>query len=132
MTHAEENEQIALMTWCKLVKLPIGLTVYDLMTHIKNESFEKGTKIQIANRIARQKKAGFKSGTPDLFFSYPCHGKPGLFIEMKRKEKSKATVSANQKKRMKVLKQAGYVVVVAYGFEEAQSYINAYLNGELE
>lgn len=142
----EENEQIAFMNWCKMIMTGIEvdnrpLTLFELFIHIRNESHEKGTDIQIRKRLARAKQAGYKSGTPDLFLPLPMHGYPGLFIEMKRKyikgnkkmgiEHERGKVTKKQLERMKIHEAAGYAVKVCEGWEQAKQVTEQYMKGEL-
>jgi len=126
----EEDTQIALMNWAKYKMLPNGKTIFELMIHIRNESYEKGKPYQIANRMKRAKLGGFKSGIPDLFFAYPINGKHGLWLEMKRphiKGSVKGRLSDNQKKMLAILELAGYECAVCHGWQQAVEVIEDYL-----
>ena len=128
----EENEQISFMKYCRLKKVPMPddgemMSVFDIIYHIRNESYEKGTKREITFRMMKAKEAGFKSGTPDLCFPYPTDKYPGLYIEMKRREKSKAKISENQWERIKLLDRLGYMVRICFGWEQAKEVLEDYL-----
>lgn len=124
--HQEHRDQVALMRWSKYIKLDCGLTAFDLMISFKNESAEKGTKLQISKRINRFKTAGMKTGTPDLIFAYPRNGYPCLFIEMKQEG---GKLRPTQQERIDIMRKAGNLVVVAYGANEAIKYVEHYLAG---
>lgn len=66
---------------------------------------------------AKLKAEGVLAGAPDLFVPHAQKGWNGLFIEMKRTEGG--SVSEKQKKVCQQLTQNGYLVVIAYGAEEA-------------
>ena len=73
----------------------------------------------------RLKLQGVKAGASDLFFAYPCNGKHGLFIEMKRQGTGKLTKA--QQEFMEQCRSVGYASEVAYGWEEAVRIIEDYL-----
>ena len=75
----------------------------------------------------KAKDAGMLSGIPDMFLPVPKNGKHGLFIELKRKEKS--SVKTNQKKMLAILNKLGYDACVCKGAEEAIAKIKEYLGG---
>lgn len=83
----------------------------------------------------RAKAAGYMKGWPDIFIAEPVvfddKGKTffGLFIEMKRRDKRKSVVSADQKKVLKDLSDKGYKCVVCYGWEDAMTILEIYMNG---
>lgn len=76
------------------------------------------------------KRSGLKAGIPDIFLPYPSKGYHGLFIELKRPEKSKAKISEAQKITIDYLNNHGYLAVVCYGSDEAIEAIKNYLNME--
>jgi hypothetical protein len=71
---------------------------------------------------AKLKAEGVTAGIPDIFIA---DGKPGMFIEMK--DPKKGTVSKTQKEIMPRLIEAGYTVVVCYGWDEAKEAAINYL-----
>ena len=73
---------------------------------------------------------GVEKGTPDIFIAEPRWRFHGLFIEMKRAEKSKSVVSAEQSDKMRRLIDSGYKCVVAYGAGDALKHIDDYLDLE--
>jgi len=70
------------------------------------------------------KRAGVRAGFPDLFIPIPIESNHGLFIEMKRKEKSK--LSLYQIEWMNFLRSMGYKCEVAYGCEQAIKIVEEY------
>lgn len=75
----------------------------------------------------RFKAEGLRPGVPDMFFAYPCGGRHGLFIEMKRRRGG--VISAEQKAYIAELRAAGYIAEVCRGCDEAFAVFAAYLNG---
>lgn len=70
---------------------------------------------------------GVEAGTPDLFIAEPRRGFHGLFIEMKRADKSKSVVSPEQKDKISQLEDKGYAVVICHGASDALLQIEGYL-----
>lgn len=82
----------------------------------------------------KAKKQGLTKGIPDIFLPAPIaldnHGFDmcyGLFIELKRADKSKSIISPEQKIFMAALENQGYKCVVCYGADEAIETIKEYL-----
>ena len=72
----------------------------------------------------RMKATGYKSGFPDIFIYESRNGYNGLAIELKVKGNY---ASANQKKVIQRLNDAGYKAEVCTGFDEATNLIDEYL-----
>jgi hypothetical protein len=72
----------------------------------------------------RMKATGYKSGFPDIFIYEPRNNFHGLAIELKVKGNY---ASANQKKVIQRLNDAGYKAKVCTGFDEATNLIDEYL-----
>jgi hypothetical protein len=68
------------------------------------------------------------AGVPDLVIAEARGEFHGLYIEMKRQEKSRVS-SAQQSVHMK-LRERGYDVVTCYGAEEAWDYLREYLKDD--
>jgi hypothetical protein len=83
-----------------------------------------GRKITEAVRL---KAEGVLAGVPDLFIAAPVGEYHGLFIEMKRKTKSR--VSDVQKGMLSDLGDRLYRTHVAYGCDDAWSFFQDYVNG---
>lgn len=71
------------------------------------------------------KEQGVKAGIPDIFLPCARGGWHGLYIEMKRRKGGR--VSIEQKKMMIALREQGYRVAVALGWEEAREIIMDYM-----
>lgn len=112
----EECEQIVLFHWAEF-----SVSHYpelELLYHIPNE----GKRSAVTG--ARLKAQGLKSGVPDVCLPTAHGGYIGLYIEMKVKP-NKPT--ENQKRWLRALREAGHMVAVCYGFEEARDLIEKYL-----
>lgn len=82
----------------------------------------------------KAKKQGLTKGIPDIFLpvamSIDGEDYYGLFIELKRADKSKSIISPEQKIILAALNNQGYKAVVCYGHMEAINAIKEYLNIE--
>ena len=107
---SEEEEQVAVVKWCKLHGVPV--------VHVPNE----GKRSAAAG--AALKRAGMQSGFPDLFIPKPVNGYHGLMIEMKV-GKNKPT--ANQIEWLKTLAGEGYATCVRWGSDSTIQTIERYL-----
>jgi len=130
--HIEDSHQEAVIKWASYVDIDADCPaqyrpIIDFLFAIPNGGKRDG---QEAKRL---KKLGVTPGIPDLLFSLPLHGYPGLFIEMKRPEgygKKAGEVTKHQKDKIKDLRMVGYKVVVAYGAGQAIDAITDYLKGK--
>jgi hypothetical protein len=78
---------------------------------------------------ANLKRQGVKAGVPDIVIPIPRKPYHGLFLELKRDEKS--LVSENQKKWIEKLIENGYLAVVkSEDWQEITKFISNYLNLE--
>lgn len=118
ITPHEGEEQATLFSWAamKRGKYP----ELDLLFHIPNGGSRGKAE------AARFKAEGVKPGVPDLFLPVARGPYHGLFIEMKRKKGGK--VSDNQKAWIAALTVQGYLAVVCYGWKDAASLIEDYLD----
>lgn len=73
---------------------------------------------------------GVEKGTPDIFIAEPSRGYYGLFIELKRAEKSKSVTSAEQLDKLSDLKRRGYKTAICFGADEAYKLIVSYLEND--
>ncbi|CAB4144681.1 VRR-NUC domain containing protein [uncultured Caudovirales phage] len=113
----EAEEGKALKDWSLL-----NTICNQYLIHIANES-------KTSWRNGKSLKAqGKKKGVSDYFLSYPCGDKHGLWIELKRRDKSLSTVSKEQREWLALCSEAGYGACVAYGAEEAIDAIEKYLS----
>lgn len=108
---SEAGEQEAVIQYCDLKHIPV--------VHIPNEGKRSVT------AGARLKRAGMRTGFPDLFVPRANQGYNGLFIEMKYGH-NKPT--EKQREWLKLLADEGYCCAVCYGFDEAVKVIERYLN----
>lgn len=115
----EEAQQIAFFEWLKQAeKEHPGLA---LAFAVPNER-----KCSIQRRIS-MRKAGVKSGIPDIMIPLPNERYHGLFIEMKVKP-NKAT--PEQKVMLHALALAGYYSVICWSAEEAIEVTSDYLKNK--
>lgn len=114
---SEDSECKTFWEWAQLHSI-----CKDYLSHIPNG----GARNKIVG--AKLKKQGVRPGFPDYFLSFPCSGYPGLFIEMKRRKGG--VLSKVQQEMISNLREAGYKVVVAKGWEAAAEAVQKYL-GEL-
>jgi len=77
---------------------------------------------------AQLRAAGVRAGVPDMMLAAPRLGRHGLFIEMKRSDRSNHA-TPEQTHWLTLLRQHGYMAVVCYGAQEAIGAIEAYLDG---
>lgn len=119
----EAAEQVDVFDWASREKIDAGRLGH-FMFAIPNE----GKRSKVLG--AKMRAQGLRSGVPDIFLALPMHGRPGLFIEMKKQKGG--VVSDNQEKWISRLKLAGYVVEVCKGAEEAKKVITNYLRGRYE
>lgn len=76
------------------------------------------------------KNEGVKAGVPDIFLPVPLHHWHGLYIEMKRADRSNHP-SAEQRIWIEELRRQGYCVAVCYGCEAAINAFTAYMRGDV-
>jgi len=81
--------------------------------------------------VAAQLKAeGVKAGVPDIFLACARGRWHGLFVELKRADRSNHATSA-QRAWMEMLRRYGYCAIVCYGATEAINAIMGYLTQEV-
>ena len=122
----EDQEQEAFVQWLRLKGY--------LHFRVPNETYTRSW-----SQKAKNKKLGVSSGVPDLFVAVPfppphliiahkdrddeVRNKTLVAIEMKRKKGG--TTSANQKKWIKTLNEAGVQTVVCKGCDAAIEFIES-------
>lgn len=106
----ETGEQEAVIEYCAWRRIPV--------VHIPNEGKRS------AAYAAQMKRMGLAKGFPDLFIPVAASGFHGLFIELKRDRRAKATEP--QKAWLEYLNSAGYRSTVCYGADEAMAEIEKY------
>jgi hypothetical protein len=70
---------------------------------------------------------GVRPGVSDYFLAYPSNGKHGLWIELKRSNKTTSKLTEEQGIWLVRMEKIGYITLVAYGAEEAIKKIKDYL-----
>ena len=79
-------------------------------------------------RPGQRPEPGIQSGVPDLCLPVPSPPYHGLYLELKR---DGGRLRDNQKDWLHELRGYGYAARVAYGFEEAKTTLEQYLDGTL-
>jgi hypothetical protein len=115
----EHAEQVALIAWARMAERRIPALRYLI-------AIPNGGK-RDARTAAALKREGVKPGVSDLLLAYPCHGRHGLWIEMKARHGGE--VSASQEAWVFDMRVLGYAAGVAYGWLEARELIEDYLAG---
>lgn len=125
----ERAEQSALIEWWKLACKKYRLPEFSLYS-VPNGAFLAGNGLQRAMQMNALKRSGLRPGMPDLNLDVPHASMKfhGLRIEMKRASGSR--VSPEQRAVMDYLTDAGYIVALAYGFEDAKAIIERYLGAK--
>lgn len=113
----EENEQIALFQWAEFAA--VRYPELELMYHVPNEGKRS---VRTGSRL---KKAGLKSGVPDIVLPVARGGYIGLYIELKY---GKNKITENQKNWLRALSEQNHYAAVCYGWEQAKDVIETYLN----
>ena len=119
-TGKEAGEQKALFCW-----IALNLKTYPELKwlfHIPNGGSRH--KAEAANL----KAMGVKPGVPDLCLPIKRANYAGLYIELKRKAKGKA--SDEQSEWIEHLQSQGYGAIVCHGWEAAKNILIQYLNYE--
>lgn len=117
MKHNEDCEQIALMTWVRLVATKYR--ALDLVFHIPNGGYRD------IRTAAKFKAMGLKPGVWDIFVPVPA---PGLWIEMKA---GKGRLTPAQASFRDQMEPHGYSFVVAYSWHEAAQAIADHVGFEI-
>ena len=120
---SEHDEQVAVVSWFKLQYPQHHLIANANGAWIAGEGKRKYALIN------KYKKEGMTPGVSDLFLCVARGGYHGLWIEMKDKGKTFASVSIEQRSWMLHMNLAGYLAKWAAGFEEAKVILEDYLRG---
>ena len=110
----ETHEQKQLIQWTRTDPR------FQYLFHIPNES------VGGQGWMIRNRQMGVRAGVPDLFYPVPSNGYHGLFVEMKT---DKGRLSNKQARWISCLREFGYKVVIARGWEEARDALIEYLEG---
>lgn len=102
---------------------------------VPNGSMLGDTPAKRAMRAARAKAEGLTPGVWDLHLPMPWRGLavPGLWVEMKRRHlrnHAQGALSDEQVDFGRAMHPLGYVLVVAYGWDEAREAIEDYIAGD--
>lgn len=120
----EHTDQARLFRWMATVP---GLAHAFAIPNGAKLPWTKNAKGQRYSAEARRlKDEGMKPGVPDIFIPVMRGGYAGMFLELKRADRSNHPSTA-QLDYMAALRDAGYFCIVAYGLEEAMGYIQAYM-----
>ena len=112
----EHEEQAAVVQWFDLQYPHLSRLLY---------AIPNGANKSIATAM-KFKREGLRAGFPDLGLAVGRRGYNGMFIEMKRVNRS--FLNEEQKQYALDLRKQGFFVCVAYGFDEARQFINGYLS----
>lgn len=116
----EQDAQIAIMDWWHNIVANNDVEVPEAaLYHIPNG----GTRNVIEAKML--KRAGVRSGVPDLFLSIPRGPFHGLYIELKRLGGGKA--SDNQLAFIAFARAQGYAAYVCHGEKAAETLISEYI-----
>lgn len=109
----ESDEQIALFKWLRLAFPKL------IAFHCPN-----GGKRSLRTAV-RLKKEGVLAGVPDIVIAKRCGPYAGMYIELKRRKGGE--LSKGQREIIAGLREEGYFVVVARGWDEARDGVLKYL-----
>lgn len=122
-------------------KLPVATETqeaYKFATWAYLDQRTKGALLHFANEGKRSaayghklKRMGMRPGTADYFLAIPVEKYPGLFLELKRSDKSKSSLTDLQKQFLADMASRGYYCTVAYGADQAIAVVNDYLAGKI-
>ena len=113
----EAQIQIALFDWGR---------VYSLITRDYMSAIPNGGSRHVVE-ARNMKRQGGRAGLSDIFLAWPAWGKHGLWIELKRNDKCKATPM--QIEWIDRMNEVGYEACVCYGLDDAISVIKKYIGG---
>ena len=116
----EGAEQATLFHWAGMQS--IWYPELELLFHIPNGG--KRSK----SEAARFKAEGVKPGVPDICLPVARGGYHGLYIELKRRDKSKSRVSREQAEWINDLSGQGHMCLVCWGWEAAARTIEDYMS----
>lgn len=130
MKHLESHEQQTLIRWWHLAHRGLGVQDERLLFAVPNG----GKRDRVTASIL--KAEGVRAGVPDLFLAVPSARldsdakswilRHGLFIEMKT---DTGRTSPAQDEMLTRLRNQGYAVTVARGWDQARKAIETYLKG---
>lgn len=116
----EQQEQEAVIVWAQAARAQYPALQW--LFHIPNGGHrDKATAVQM-------QLAGVQPGVPDLCLPYPMSGYHGLWIELKRADRSNGT-TAHQDRWLSFLRSVGYRTAICYGADAAITELEEYLRG---
>ena len=110
----EEQEHLALMEWAQTNKI-----CRKYLIHIPNGGSRHKAE------AAKLKRMGVRAGVSDFFLPYPNDTYAGLWLELKRRKKSR--ISEEQLHWLYLMQKCGYAAKIAYGWEHGKEIIKEYL-----
>jgi len=119
----EHLEQCAVVSWFKL-QYP---AYAGCLVAIPNGAHLAGTPKQRAQKMAKMKREGLKTGASDLFIALPRGGFSGLWIEMKATGKTACSVSSDQRDHLDLMAEVGYSSHWCAGRDSAIETIKQYM-----
>lgn len=119
----ESEEQQLVFEWSDIARLSDPRL--QLLHHIPNGGFRQRA------TAARLKLEGVKAGVPDICLPVPTGKYHGLYIEMKKRDRSNRP-TREQMLWIEMLSDQGYRAVVCYGADEAIDEIIRYLGSDME
>jgi hypothetical protein len=75
-----------------------------------------------------QRHGQVRKGVSDYLLAYPCHGKAGLWLELKRRDPKLSQPTEEQLEWLQRMEKVGYAVTIAWGADEAIAAVKEYLN----
>lgn len=112
----EDQEQEQFFAMAQMILTP---EQWELLFHVPNGEYRP---ISTAKRL---KRIGTKRGIPDIIFDEPLGGYHGLRIEMKRR--TGGALTQEQKTKLSLLRDRGYMAEVCRGCDEAFALLQKYL-----
>ena len=122
MKHLESNEQISLFQWARLMQ-----TKHPELSLL--HAIGNGNARTNAIQGARMKREGVLSGVSDIFLPVSRGGYHGLYIELKVKG---GRTSFSQEWWIFEVGKQGYLAKVCYGWIDAKTVIERYLEDEIK
>ena len=113
----ESDECKAFFMWCENHRELKGL-----VTHYPNEAKRSFSLAKFLQSI------GLRKGVSDYFIPVMRGGYGGMWIEMKRSDKTLSRISLEQKNWLAKMDKQGYKTYVAYGYCDAAQAVTAYLD----
>ena len=114
----ESEEQQMIFQWAAYMEGRVP--ELKLLHHVPNGGY------RVPATASRMKSEGVKAGVPDICLPVSMRGQCGLYIELKKRDRSNRPTRL-QKWWIDALQEQGYAAYVAYGADEAIGIIKEYL-----